>query len=202
MRIGFFTVFRHDPQHYVLGAALIRSVRAVMPEVPVIQLTDDTSPPVLGVDSVVRLPSGPMLERRIEHYAACEGDWLLVDTDVQVRQDVRSVFTDSFDVAVTDRFWSHLPQSREDWVMPFNTGVVFSRSPAFWQRVLEEWKRAEATDWMSEQRAVYQAVRSGLFRVKILPGMIYNYPPKDPVDLCKDAALVHYKGPRKEWLRG
>lgn len=210
MRVGFFSVFRRDPQHYLLAAKMIASVRATMPGVEIVHLTDESSAPVAGVDEVRRKPDGKMLERRLEHYAdLTAGDWLLVDTDVIVRRDVREdVFytpyrdvDHEFDVALTDRDWPHLPQPSDVLqTMPFNTGVTFARDPYFWDEVLKHWRAAGDNDWLSEQRAVYAAVRTGEFRVKILPGMIYNYPPKSADDPCKGAAIVHYKGPRKEWM--
>jgi hypothetical protein len=201
MQIGFFTVFRSDPQHYLHAVALVASARRVMPSIPITQFTDDRSPIVPGVDAVRRLPSGPLLERRLEHYAACTGDWLLVDTDVELRADVSAVFPATpFDLALTDRAWQNLPQG--DLVMqtmPFNTGVVFTRNPLFWQDVLATWRAADNKDWMSEQRAVYQVVRTGKYLVQILPGQVYNCPPSSPDDPCSDAKMLHYKGPRKAW---
>lgn len=203
MKIGFFTVFRKDPQHYALAVRLIESVRTVMPTVPIVQFTDENSPPVLGVDAVVRRPHGRMLEIRLEHYAAADGDWLLLDTDTLVKQDVQGVFEErEFDIAIADRDWTHLPQSLPVMhTMPFNTGVVFSRCPRFWDAVLQQWRFEEEKDWLSEQRAVWQVIRTGHFRVKILPGMTYNYPPQSAQDPCKGVAIAHYKGPRKDWMR-
>jgi hypothetical protein len=204
VRVGFFTVFRHDPQHYVLAEIMVRSVHAQMPGVPVVQFTDETSPPVPGVDSVNRKPGGPLLERRLEHYADCSGDWLLLDTDTLVRRDVRDVFpVEPFDAAFADRAWPHLPQGDSVLTsMPFNTGVAFSRNQALWQRVLADWREHGDTDWLSEQRSVWRVVRKGAFLVRVLPGMVYNYPPKSQKDPCKEAAIVHYKGYRKAWMRG
>ena len=204
MRVGFYTVFRTDPQHYLHAVALVQDCAEVMPGVPVTMLTDDRTAAVYGVDEVRRLPRGPMLEQRLEHYACTEGDWLLVDTDVSLRRSVVDVFDDkSFDVALTDRHWPHLPQAVDVLhAMPFNTGVVFSRSSSFWADVLAVWRAYPETarDWMSEQRAVYAVVRTGRYRVKILPGQVYNYPPESSTDTSTDAAVWHYKGPRKAWL--
>lgn len=205
MRVGFFTVFRTDPQHFLHAASLAVDVRAVMPGVELEQLTDERTPLVPGVTSVRRKTAGPMLERRLEQYADCEGEWLLVDTDVSIRKDVRHVFDDPvFDVALTDRQWPHLPQG-EDLLqeMPFNTGVVFSRSTAFWTDVLSVWRGYSETqrDWLSEQRAVNAVVRTGKYRVKILPGQTFNYPPASEHDTNPEPAIWHYKGPnRKMWL--
>lgn len=205
MKIGIFLVFRKDPQGYVLGGKLVQSIRKHMPGEEIVHLTDETSPQLIGTDLVRKVPNGKMLECRIKHYSECEGEWLLLDTDVMVKQSVRDVFNDaSWDLALADRNWSHNPQTHEAFTqIPYNTGVVFSRNNMFWHFVLDEWSKAKENDWNSEQRAVWQVIRTGQFRVKILPGMVYNYPPKDQKDPCTGAALVHYKGQtRKLWMRG
>lgn len=204
MKIGFFTVFRTDPQHFLHATALVAEAQRVMPGVETVQFTDERTDPVPGVSSVRRLAHGPMLQLRLEHYAACEGEWLFADTDVSLRRDVRSVFDDpAFDVALVDRNWPHRPQSEKYLqTMPFNTGVCFSRASAFWQDVVATWLAypGPERDWLSEQRAVYAVVREGKHRVKVLPGMVYNYPPASETDPATDAAIVHYKGARKPWL--
>jgi hypothetical protein len=204
MTVGFFLVLRADTAHYLHAAALVKEASRYMPGVDVVQLTDATTPAVPGA-TVQRLPSAaPLLEQRLTHYAACSGEWLFLDTDVVIRNNVAGVFDDPvFDVALCDRNWPHVPQGEQMLqTMPFNTGVVFSRSQAFWQRALETWRafdQATKNDWMSEQMAVYHVVRSGQFRVKILTGVHYNYPPNGPDDMPVIAALLHYKGPRKPW---
>ena len=205
MRVGFYTVFRRDPIHLLHATALVASIKQVMPTVEIHHFTDDDTAAVEGVTDVRRLPDGPMLERRLEHYSHCEGEWLFLDTDTLVLQDVRTVLFDhpSIDLALADRAWPHLPQGDEVMhSMPFNTGVCFSRSSCFWQDVLTTWRSYDSNrrDWMSEQRAVYEVVRTGRYRVKILPGMIYNYPPRTPDDPLRDVAIAHFKGPRKQWL--
>ena len=205
MTVGLYTCFRHgDPTHYLHGASLVRDVRREMPGVAVAHLTDADSPSLPWVDRVERLPAGPLLERRIEHYAAHDGDWLFLDTDIELCGDVRGVFADPyFDVALTDRDWPHLTQpARLIEEMPYNTGVVFSRSRAFWSEVLATWRDGspdQRADWLSEQRAVAHVARSGRYRVRVLSGMAYNYPPSSGDD-PRWAAIRHYKGRRKVWL--
>lgn len=217
MKAAFFLVLRQDVQHFLHGASLVRDLQRRMPGVPVVQLTDVKTPAVPGTASVLRHPApditpqtAALLDLRLTLYAACargaRGDNVLyLDTDVSVRNDVRGVFDDPhFDVAVCDRNWPHLPQGEALLqTMPFNTGVVFCRHPSFWDDVLTVWRgypSAQRADWMSEQTAVYDVVRTGRYRVKILPGMAYNYPPSGPDDAPVLAALIHYKGPRKAWL--
>ena len=200
MKIGFFTVFKKDPKHYVMAKGLVDSVHKTMPGVPIIQFTDESSPPVLGVDEVVRKSGGKLLELRLQHYAECEGEWLLVDTDVLVKKDVRHVFDDSFDVALSDRnCWHAFQSDKLVEQMPYNTGVVFVRNPSFWKNVLRIWKKLGQNDWLSEQRAVARALEIHPYSVKLLPMMLYNYPPISEHDSCEEAFIVHYKGDLKAW---
>lgn len=203
MQVGFFAVFRRDPRPYVQAEAMMRSVRANMPGVRIVQFTDETSPVVLGADEVRRLPGGPMLGIRLAHYAACEGEWLLVDTDILFRRDVRFIFDNEFDVALALRDWPHLAEESARLTadgMPYNTGVVFSRSRAFWQHVEAKWLQLPEVerDWLSEQRVVAQVLR-GLpaFNVLELSGW-YNYPPQPGVEPPHEASILHYKGGRKD----
>jgi hypothetical protein len=82
--------------------------------------------------------------------------------------------------------------------------VCFSRSPDFWRAVLMTWRSFppdKQADWLSEQMAVADVVRKDVFTVCVLPGMVYNYPPQSETDEgLKDAAVVHFKGSRKEWM--
>lgn len=205
IRIGFFLVLKYDVQHFLHAASLVREARRHMPGTDVVQFSDDKTPMVPGVSLVQRIAGDdrPLLDQRLQHYALCDArsEWLMVDTDVSIRNDVRGVFSDrDFDVALCDRCWPHLPQGEKMMhEMPFNTGVVFTRHHGFWGDVLECWRAYPTTikdDWMSEQKAVYDVVRSGRYRIKILPGMHYNYPPNvDEVPVI--TALAHFKGPRK-----
>lgn len=211
MKVGFFTLYhgglRYDNTvHLVLADMMIRSVRKTMPEVEIVQLTDERTPQVMGVDRVQRLNSDvPMAIQCVRHYAACEGDWLLVDTDVLVQDDVRDVFEEPFDVAVCNRDGT-LVDGEEDLQMmkdmPHNIGVMFSRSPAFWKEVEE--KMQTMTDqrkhWMGNQYAACEVIASGAFTVKILPGIQYNYAAHNRDDRCESASIAHYKGQMRKKL--
>lgn len=201
-RVGFFTVLRKDPKHYELAETMVKSVRQHMPGTPIVHFTDETSPGVRGVDEVLRRANGKMLEVRLQHYADCQGDWLLLDTDTKLYGDPSNVFELPFDVALSDRNWPHLPQSFEVMLtMPYNSGVVFSRNQQFWSDVLSVWQKNAENDWLSEQRAVWTVVRSGLHHVRVLNGAVYNYPPRVKDDPCTGVVIAHYKGNRKAWMR-
>jgi len=212
MKIGFYTV-GHDAaaDHYRCAALLIASIRRAMPGVPIAQFTDTHSLACAGIDEVHRLAPQPMSLMRPDHYRRQVGDWLFLDTDILVRGDVAHVFKQKFDVAFADRNWVHMePTPKLTAKMPYNVGVAFSRSPAFWEATfaavqgVEKWQ----TSFMGDQLGAAVAAgwhkgarRSHPFKVLELPGMIYNYPPSGPVDPgMNDALIVHFKGPRKPWM--
>lgn len=205
MTIGFFLVDTStldSAAGYRHAAALIRSAKAQMPEVPLAQFTDMHSPAAEGVDEVRRLPRKALALLRLQHQAACTGEWLFLDTDVLFQQDVRPVFEQPFDVAVTTRDWPHLkPAVGFGGRMPFNTGVVFSRSPKFWRAALRHLEQLQPNlqKWMGDQHAVCAIVAAGHFHVTRLRGSVYNFPPAVESSSLSDAiqaraAIVHYKG--------
>src|SRR3990167_3084992 len=181
MKVGCFWQFVNEASmaHLEFARLMLKSARAVMPDVEVWQLTDGDSPKL-------------------------EGDWLFIDPDIIIQKDVRHVFDEPFDVALTDRIGTITYEAEYAKAMPYTLGVSFSRSPKFWQRVLRHLGTlpAKLQHWEGDQLVVCAMLRQNLaddFKVKILPGAIYNYPPKFAGD-GKDAALVHYKGPRKAYL--
>jgi hypothetical protein len=206
VRIGFYTSFERDPIHYVLGRNMIKSVRKVMPDVEIVQLTDQKSAPVYGVDSIRRLPHEPLCLATARHYAHCEGDWLLIDTDTVVQKDVRHVFDGAtWDFAITDRVGTLVPgETLFPWCGNFNIGVVFQRNgKAFWSAVVDGLLKATKDDrhWMGNQIVASKVLEAGGLNYTILPGLEFNYAPKARTDDVSHASIVHYKGPtRKKWL--
>jgi hypothetical protein len=206
VRVGFYTAYERDPMHYVLGAAMIRSVKAAMPGVEIVQLTDETSPPVLGVDDVRRLPREPLCVGTARHYSLCEGEWLLLDTDILVQKDVRHLFDGAtWDFAVTDRSGTLVSgESLNPWCGDYNIGVFFQRNGRpFWERVVEELLKMESKHqkWMGNQIVSGRLLKEGGWNFAILPGIEFNYPPKHQKDDFSHASIVHFKGPkRKFWM--
>lgn len=185
MKVGFYHTGPPSPY----AAAMVASVRRVMPDVDVAQLP---------------APDGPIARAVLEAYASVEGEWLFVDTDVILQEDVRSIFDQPFDVAVATREGTFRPGedgSKFMTRMPFNKGVVFSRSQPFWRAALDritEMKPA-AQGWMGDQQAMCDVIASGAFRVVTLPNR-YNYPPQFRGEPVADKAALHFKGPRKPWM--
>lgn len=209
MRVGFFYQNNGAVSNGIAEVArhMIRSIHDSMPGVEVWQLSDGDTELLDGVTGVKRLPDPmPMAVRRVALHSQCDGDWLFIDTDVVVRKDVRDVFKEAFDVAITDRSGTITYESAYAKVMPYNIGVVFSRSPAFWQAVHDYLVQypIHMQHWEGDQRVVagIMAHRNRLgFNVKILPGLKFNYPPQSADDpRIQEASIVHFKGSRKKYL--
>lgn len=184
---------------------LIASIRRAMPGVPIVHLTDLQTCKIAGVDEVVRAFDAPLALGCVRAYASCEGEWLFVDTDVIVQQDVRHVFEAPFDIAVATRDGTLKPDevgTKFMARMPYNKGAVFSRSPAFWQSAVErlEGMSVKQQAWMGDQLAMCETIQSSMFMVRILPNR-YNYPPHQQFEDLRDKAILHFKGPRKVWIR-
>lgn len=215
MNVGFFHVdskTESAQDGYSCARLLVASVRRCMPYAKIVHFTDVDSPGVKGVDCVRRKPSEPMALLRMRHHAGVDGEWLFVDTDVIVqRSAVRKVFTDEFDIAITDRTWPHLRAAVGFTErMPFNTGVMFSRCPRFWQDVYCRLRNLEPAlqQWMGDQEVICEIVNEDpcRYQVKRLRGHRYNFPPQVPSEKADDkqleteAFIVHYKGPTRKPL--
>lgn len=209
MKIGFYLVDTQTLDSmagYKCAIELVRSARASIKKAEVYHLTDNDSPAVDGVDDTIRMKLEPMARMRMRHHGLLTGEWLFVDTDVVFQQDVRNVFQNDFDIAVCDREWDHVkPAGGFTDRMPWNMGVVFSRTPAFWTecyqrvRLLDKQKQR----WMGDQEAFCDVIEEGQFKVHQLPGAVYNFPPaldnnESSQAIEAKAAIVHFKGEQRK----
>lgn len=202
MRIGFYTAFDRDPIHYVLGRNMIQSAKRVMPDVEITQLTDMKSAPVYGVDSIRRLPREPMCVHTARHYSLCEGDWLLIDTDIVIQRDVRHLFDGAtWDFAVTDRKGTG---PTFDIYGDYNIGVIFQRDgKKFWSAVVSGLLKCPVKEqtWLGNQTVANRLLKEGGWNYSVIPGYEFNYPPRTKDDTHEHASIVHFKGSkRKGWL--
>jgi hypothetical protein len=211
VKVGFYLVDTQTLDSmacYACARALVKSIRTVMPRTPVVQLTDDSSPEVVGVDDVKRFKSEPMARMRMRHHGSLTGEWLFVDADVLIQRDVRDVFNAEFDLAVTNRDWPHVkPAAGFTEAMPYNMGVVFSRNPQFWGEAYAQLRELPkpAQRWMGDQEVFGDLIATRRYNVKMLSGTVYNYPPAVRGEetaytraLEAEAAIVHFKGARRK----
>jgi hypothetical protein len=169
-----------------------------------VQMSDERSPAVPGVDAVTRLPwdGERLMTYRLQHLAVFPEPALIVDTDVMILRDVCAIWEREFDVALTRRIGPALDPNGVDLaeMMPYNTGVMFSRSQAFWERCYALCREfpPEVQRWYGDQYAVRFAAPE--FKVLELPVDPYNYSPASPEEDVSGKLIVHYKGERKEWM--
>lgn len=199
MRLGFYA--QGQGPHLDIAKHLIASARKVMPNVDLVQLTDDKTPRLEGVKAIRIAGEMPMGVRRVSHYATLEGEWVFLDTDVIFRKSVEDVFKKAFDVAVVSREGTYMHGSDYAKAMPYNFGVVFSRSPRYWRTVLSGLRTLpkELQEWGGEQLVTCELARRKDFNVEVLPSG-YNFTPEKREDDVSGAAILHLKGPRKAWI--
>lgn len=171
-----------------------------MPDVELALLTDDKTPAFDGIEAIRIGGDVPMGVRRMMHYAM-PGEWLFLDTDVVFRKDVRHVFDKPFDVAVATRDGTYMQGTQYAELMPYNTGVVFSRNPEFWKKLVPELRKLspDYQRWGGEQMLIGMLVKAGIFQTEILPSA-YNFTPEKRDEDVSHAAILHLKGPRKAWI--
>lgn len=210
--------FLHVGDDASLPAILVASLKKAMPATPVVQLSDRRTPAVPGVSDVLRREwdGADLMALRLDHYAALpDRPHVLLDTDMVVQADISMVFEldRAFDVAMHRRestivrppVWEEFPELLgQDLaiLMPYNTGVIFSRGARFWTVARECLARLEPRyqRWFGDQVAVRMAAETGAFRVLDLHPA-FNYTPATEDEDVSRAYVVHYKGIRKAWMR-
>lgn len=218
MNVGFYHVGRGDEREARARIGLmVASVRRGIPSALITQFTDLTTARIKGIDDIVRRNVLPIALGCVDAYASVTGEWLFLDTDVVVQSDVRGVFYQLlegpprgrvmpayFDIALADRRGTlrEADTGKSIRQMPFNKGVVFSKSQAFWiavqQRLAELSEKRQG--WMGDQQAMCDTIASGLFNVRVLPST-YNYPPHRHDEDVRDKHILHFKGKeRKAWM--
>jgi len=209
--------FLHVGDDRSLPEIMVRSARLAMADAHIVQFTDEVTPPVAGVDTVIRRPvSGEeLMIARLDHLAGFEHrEAIFLDTDIIVRRDLREVFELSFDVALTrrygvlvvaddDPFRQHFPSGNLIDYMPYNAGVMFSRTQDFWvdcRKACED-MHPDFRRWYGDQMALKAVVDRREYAVFELAAPILNYSPEHAQDRPDDALILHYKGARKAWMK-
>lgn len=189
--------FLHARQDPLFAGLMVKSVRRHM-DCEIAQLTDDDTPAIDGCTVIRKTWCGNPMIFKMQHLAELDGDVLVLDTDVIVQADLSAVFDHPFDVALTRRRGPIWDTDGNDVTipMPYNCGVMFSRSKAFWRACLE-WC-PDDVGWYADQLAV--AAVSPNFDTLTLECDEYNYTPKRSDEDLTGRKAVHYKGARKEWM--
>lgn len=198
--------FLHVGDDPSLPLLMIESVRRHMPGVGLVQMTNPSTPSLPGVDTRQEMDyrgEGFMVYRLAHLASLAAEEAILLDTDVLLQGDLRHVFDDPFDVALTRRDDVILLKGRDITPeQPYNTGVMFSRSPAFWRAAGADCLTRSDSErrWFGDQLAIARVAAGGQFAVQELPCARYNYSPAEPDEDLSGRLVVHYKGKRKPWM--
>lgn len=129
-------------------------------------------------------------------------DLLLIGADCILGHDPTTLFDGSFDLAVTTHPFP-------DCIL--NTGLIAVAAgkgalvAPVWEKALDLCGPAWGDDQHSMAEVLQPTLRHGVelrdgLRVKFLPVPGYNDAPDHPRDM-NNALVVHFRGPRKEWMR-
>lgn len=212
MKVAFLhvRVESHRPEfHARIAQIMIDSVKRNIPDSWVIQMTDLKTPILGGVDESRRLAvaSRFVMPYRLKHLAMLKCEALILDTDVVVLQDPTHVFDMDFDVCLTKRdkqiISPEIGYGVDDPLMPYNTGVMFSRSVDFWKDALDVCESLEDRhkEWYGDQISVAAVVERRKHNVAVLKCDKWNYTPSSPDENLDERNIVHFKGKKKkEWM--
>ncbi len=196
--------FLHVGADDSLARIMVESVRSVM-SCRIVQMTDSASPRIEGVERQEMDYDGQhLMTYRMRHLSLLPDVPLVtLDTDIIVQRDLTPILDREFDVALTKRrgriMWGEYDMAQ---ACPYNSGVMFSKSRLFWRdcRDLCESMPDNLQRWWGDQLAIRAGAESGKYRVLELECDEYNYTPADENEDVSSRAVVHYKGPRKQWM--
>lgn len=179
---------------------MVEHVRNVMPSVDIYQLTDFETPEVTGAKAIrAENIFDSITVFKMWHLSKLSGDVLFLDTDVIVQRNLQPVFSLDFDVALTWRSERIVDPVGTDVteMMPYNTGVMFSRSGYFWSEAVR-FCADKDIGWYADQIAV--AKLAPHFNVLKLHCDNFNYTPKREDENLHARYAVHYKGKSRRMM--
>lgn len=202
---------RLSPLYRSLAEGLCQNVRTVMPDVEIVHVTDEETLPLNGPHKRLHVKRDvPLMTWHMQCHQEAQslgGEVLFTEPDVRFKANILDVFDDpGFDIAVTER------EVDSTWtldgkkvmlsdVAPYTLGTTFSRSAEFWREVTEHCATLgdKEQHWLGDMLSLWAVMRRGRYKVKVIPGPIYNHIPCSREDSC-DVKVLHFKGMRKEFL--
>ena len=202
---------RLSPLYRGLAEGLCRNVREVMPGTKIVHVADAETDIIEGADEKLDVKRDvPLMTWHMRCHKEAQGiadEVLFTEPDVRFKSEILHVFDDTaFEIAVTER------EVDSTWnidgnkvllsaVAPYTLGTTFSRSQEFWADVEAHCAGlpAKEQNWIGDMLSLYAVMQTGKYKVKVIPGPIYNHIPCSREDKC-DVKVLHYKGMRKEWL--
>lgn len=193
---------KETPEHVELGNLFVSVTRKYVPKAQIVQMSDEETAEIKGVDSVFRLKTPPLTGNPTRHRAApgiAFAEWyfdammafpaerfLRADYDVMIREDVSDVFHSAvFDIAIAKEHNGRM-----------NNGIVFVRNKDVFLAAKEAYAQTTRDNWQDVQTAMQRVIDSGEFRVKKLPET-YNTIYGGERAIPSEVKILHFKGARK-----
>lgn len=196
---------------------MLNSIRKILPNAHVIQITYPDFKSLDGVDEVLRIdPPWPdylksgYQDRKYNDLDrqtwACEAyarilergqNVLFIGTDVIIQKDITKVFQADFDIA-SSRYPKY---TRNDGT--FCWDVQFAKpSAAKFFRDMIVWYNENTSRDMEEdgQTAFTKVADEGKYKVLNLDSIDFCHTPESQDEDVSNSAIVHYRGPRKQWM--
>lgn len=199
MRICFLLF---GPQSHGLANAMIASVRAHMPKAIVTHLTDKATRAVAAADEVRRIEGATYPYLLCRHMEQLPPPFIRLDYDMLIQGDLSHILDEDIDMALNLHGDEDILNSRFGKDYPYATCVwgAKEKSAEFARDFRQVHVQSGRDEWLGLIPSVNEVIKSGKYRIKALPGEIYNYTPKSRDDRPKEPLVVHYKGMRKKWM--
>ena len=219
MNIAFVT-FGKSLNH--LGKILTFSLRKSNPNSNIIQITDDISNKINGIDDIIihSFDSNKFMFDRLNSQILTLkkfGPTIFLDTDMIVVKNLYEIhkLLFKFDLIISKRSKNFMlkesyndlqfPEFRKKLVneiMPYNGGFVACKNIESLELVQKYYLILNENyfKWFGDQIAIKRAIDEKKFLTKIVKEEIYNYSPVNYMDFKKEVAIYHFKGGKKEWI--
>ena len=168
----------------------------------VVQITDEATKPILGIDRVIRYPyDGHMMLFMITNFALIEDEvFITTGDDCIINDSLDHATGGEFDVAICKRHKLRNVWERE---RPYTNGIVVVKHPFFYKECLHNLLQLteEDWDWGGDMLCIGNVLEGGKYLVKQLPQDKYCRKPRRLGDGDSSAVLWHYSGQvRKDWM--
>lgn len=202
MKIAFVCIGDRPHAKY-----MVSSFKRNMPNDTIVQIKDEDSPTIEGVDEVYIKPyRGDMMLYMMRGFAELEWDDVLVTTaDDCILEGPFSTDGD-FDVAIVRRTGDSFASK----TFPYTNGLVIVKHKQFYKDCANALSNIQEQviqgnrlgDWWGDMVAIRDVIDSGQYKVMLLDANRYFKKPKNRGDGNNgEAILWHYSGQRKDWMQ-
>ena len=191
----------------------IDSVRKVMLDALITQISDGTTEKVPGVNEVIRVSNDTIPFKKstyadfmfsvLEKHGSPRS--LVIDTDIIFDLPIeKELFEGDYDLLMCSRcsfdYANHnYTPTRVTFQTPYQGGIFSVSDPKFWGECRERHAKVPWS-WLSGQIEMNSMIQSGEYNCRILDGNIYNRTVAYKGETDNGVKVWHYAGSRKNWI--